>query len=677
VEGLMAEKDDKKNDSKPAGDDEGVTAIAIPTDIAGWSDLDEDGRVALLGSVFDGVEPDDLKGIRADVVAEIKALAEDRNPDTIARMEELGDYLEVIDAERGRRAEAQKALDDAADAVLNKVKAGDEQAKPDGEADQGGDAGGDGGEGGPAGVEPIAGAEGAGEGGDGNGGAAAPAGAPVPVGAGQAATRTGPKPSGSGLAQRMQQIHDAAGAGTTAAVATLEPGQTFNADQLAIDLLGVIETPAGFTALKEAKTEWFEDQDLTVGDAISMEQLAAVIWGKYNALEGKHGEGVHDDWLRVARAKIEFTDERKLKEKDVDHNFAVITKLRQNVETIVASGGTCAPAAPRYEVNQYAMPQSPIEDALMVMGAPRGAVTVVKALDWTQMRSAVGVTTDTQDIAMLGEAPDGTDASGSAGLFKPCFHPTCPSPVTTKVVAVSTCVQFGNLTYETWPEFVAARLKDLAANFASVKEVFYLDKIDADATLSQETNVGYGLYRALVHHVAKEAHNYRKRQNMDVDATLDWFAPDWLVPATQIDVISDAFNGADHDAPAITSAWVTQQFAAFGLNVVWYYDSATGASQAFNSAITAQVGSADNANQFPTSATWYLEAPGTHARLDAGQLDLGIVRDSVLNRTNDLSIFAEQFLQVVMVGAQTMKGVTKGLCPSGAAPTTVAVRVCT
>lgn len=671
--------DEKKNDSKAGGEDEGAKPIAIPTEISGWSDLDEDGRVGLLGTVFDGVEPDDLKGIRADVVAEIKQLAEDRNPQTIERMEELGDYLEVIDAERGRRTEAQKALDDAADAVLNKVKAGEEQDKTPqpGDGDEGGDAGGDGGEGGPAGVEPIAGADGAGEGG-GNGDAA-PAGAPAPVGAGAPALRAGPKPTGTGLAAKMQQIHDAGQPGDTGAVMTLDSATQLgglDVDQMARDLLGVTETPAGFTALKEARTEWFDDQDLSVGEPISMDQLAAVVWGKYNALAGRHGEGVHDDWLRVARAKIEFSDERKLKEKDVDHNFAVVTKLRRNVETIVASGGSCAPAAPRYEVNQYAMPQSPIEDALMVMGAPRGAVTVVKALDWTQMRSAVGVTTDTQDIAMLGEAPDGTDASGSAGLFKPCFHPTCPTPVTTKVVAVSTCVQFGNLTYETWPEFVAARLKDLAANFASVKEVFYLDKIDADSTLSQQTNVGYGLYRALVFHVAKEALNYRKRQNMDVDATLDWFAPNWLQTAVVIDVISDAFNGADHDAPAVTGQWVTTQFAAFGLNVVWYYDSATGAGQAFNSAIAAQVSTNDNANQFPTSATWYLEAPGTHARLDAGQLDLGIVRDSVLNRTNDLSIFAEQFLQVVMVGAQTVKGVTKGLCPSGAAPTTVAVRTC-
>ena len=70
-------------------------------------------------------------------------------------------------------------------------------------------------------------------------------------------------------------------------------------------------------------------------------------------------------------------------------------------------------------------------------------------------------------------------------------------------------------------------------------------------------------------------------------------------------------------------------------------------------------------NSLPTEISGYLFAPGTFIRLDHGTLDLGLVRDSVLNRSNDLHLFAEQWTKVCKVGYESVK-LPLAVCPNGA-----------
>jgi hypothetical protein len=660
-----------------------VEPIEIPEVVASYGELGERDQIEFLSALFptEGetvVDDTLLQGLHDDVAAEIRGLNANRTPDNVDRMRRLNDYRQVIEAEQSRRSEAMAGNNSDADDIMAAL--GDEPGGTELDGAEGGDVLGgddaadpDGGEGGgaqePAGVGVGAGAEGGDGGGDGDAGFSTEGIRP-------------PRRSGAALAAELQRRQDRkAATGTTmrregdnGAIATL-PAPAGSSPQLAAqqralelaqNLLGLSETPFGFTALKEARTDWFDDTaNLSVDAPISLDQLTEVIVAKHQSLRGNHG-GVSQDKLRLARAKVDFGD-RMLHEGAAVHNFGVMDKLFENVQTITASGGNCALATPRYEINQYATPQSPVEDNLPVVGAPRGAMTWVKTLDFSTLRSGISITTDTQDRNTHGFG------SGSGQTpFKATVKVTCPSPVSAVVVAVSSTIQFGNLTHETWPEFVAARLKDLAANFASVKEVLYLNTIDADATLSQQTAI-YGAYRALMRHVDSAAWNYRKQQNMDTDARLDWYAPNWLIPALRQDIIEDFSNGT---LTAISEQEITGRFQALGLNVIWYYDSATGEGQAFSGKIPAQVGSADNAVNFPADAVWFLEAPGTHVRLDTGVLDLGIVRDHLLNQTNDLQMFMEQFLTVVMFGALTIKGVTKAICVNGGAPAGMTVHTC-
>jgi hypothetical protein len=115
---------------------------------------------------------------------------------------------------------------------------------------------------------------------------------------------------------------------------------------------------------------------------------------------------------------------------------------------------------------------------------------------------------------------------------------------------------------------------------------------------------------------------------------------------------------------------INRFFAQANLDVTWYYDSATGAGQAFNT----DQGVGD-LNSFPSTTVSYLFAPGTFVRLDNGTLDVGIVRDSILNGTNDLQMFAEQWIQVCMVGLESLR-IEHTLCPDGTAPEPVTPLTC-
>jgi hypothetical protein len=68
--------------------------------------------------------------------------------------------------------------------------------------------------------------------------------------------------------------------------------------------------------------------------------------------------------------------------------------------------------------------------------------------------------------------------------------------------------------------------------------------------------------------------------------------------------------------------------------------------------------------KYPTTVEWFLFPEGTWLFLDGGSLDLGLVRDSTLNSTNDYTLFAETFESAARVGTQSLK-VLSTLVPDG------------
>ena len=70
---------------------------------------------------------------------------------------------------------------------------------------------------------------------------------------------------------------------------------------------------------------------------------------------------------------------------------------------------------------------------------------------------------------------------------------------------------------------------------------------------------------------------------------------------------------------------------------------------------------------WPATVDLLFFAPGTFVKLDGGSIDLGIVRDSTLNLTNDFQTFMETFEGVCMPGHEAVLINDISVCPTGGA----------
>lgn len=343
---------------------------------------------------------------------------------------------------------------------------------------------------------------------------------------------------------------------------------------------------------------------------------------------------------------------------DPIENFAVLERLKDagDPKALVASGAFCTPQTPLYEFFRLAEAQAPVEGALPTVQAPRGGIRFIVPPDLADAAGAVAIT-DEADI-------DPDDDS----TWKPCIRVECPDLDEEFVTGISQCVTFGNLNYKTFPEQVSAFLDDVSVQFTSRKEVFYLDFIDGKSTAVSGVDTGYGAFRQHFFNLETAAVGYRKRRGMRRGAPLVIMEPDWVPSVIALDMLLDPYEGVSSLTGA--EAKILAKYRELGLTPTWYNDSATGRGQKFNTAQTAGA-----INRFPGVAQSYLHAPGTFVRLDGGSLDLGLVRDSTLNRTNDLQLFMEEWIGMAMLGLEAVRLIDV-LCPNGAVPEATSLLVC-
>lgn len=363
-------------------------------------------------------------------------------------------------------------------------------------------------------------------------------------------------------------------------------------------------------------------------------------------------DGVRD-FVPIATGQ-KAIDHRDIVGGDPAENFAVLDRLRREHTSLVASGGCCAPFTPLYDFFRTAEPQSPIEDGLPVVQAPRGGIRYIVPPDFRDAMAGIG--TMTCDDLADPQRPD-----------KPCVAVECPPTVECSVVTTSQCVRFGNLNYRVFPEQVEAFMADLAVVFALQKEATYLAAIAAASTAVTSAQT-YGASRDLLNDITVAGASYRKRNGMRRGATLQALIPDWAIDLIKVDMANACDEGLSY--LSVTDAQVTGYLRDRNIDPIFYNDQ-TGPPDGI-----ARPQAAGALNNLPTTVVWYLFAPGTFVRLDGGTLDVGLVRDSMLNRTNDLELFMEEWSNVCMLGIESVQ-VTSTVCPNGTAGACTTPFTCT
>jgi hypothetical protein len=162
---------------------------------------------------------------------------------------------------------------------------------------------------------------------------------------------------------------------------------------------------------------------------------------------------------------------------------------------------------------------------------------------------------------------------------------------------------------------------------------------------------------------------------MSPDAVMELRVPAWVEDMIRED-ISRALN-AYPDQYAMADSVIAQAFAVRNIRPIWYIDGPTVDGSVNNRSQVFGVQPAGALIDFPEVVQWQMAPPGTFVFLENGRLNLGVVRDSTLNATNDYQTFYETFEGLAQLGFQSIWGQSM-VCPSGAsAGTTSPDSICT
>lgn len=354
----------------------------------------------------------------------------------------------------------------------------------------------------------------------------------------------------------------------------------------------------------------------------------------------------------VASFNTTFPEDRTLVSNDFDGNSTKVSNVISE-SALVAAGGLCAPVEVSWDIFGLGELGRPVRDSLAVFSADRGGIRFVTPPTLSYLDGAVSLWTLQDDIdAATPDLPN---------PVKPCIRVACGTEVTVYTDAIPLCLVFGNLGARAYPELVERHLELGMISHARFAETRLLTRIGALSTAVTSASQ-LGAARDIFVAVEQAAAAYRNRHRMSPDARLRVIFPEWFKNALRADLTKQIPGDGDGTTFALADSTVNSWFAIRGIEVTWTLDGETGqilGSQA-----------AGALNSFPTNVVWYLFAEGTFLFLDGGTLDLGIVRDSTLNGTNDYKIFLETFEGLAKVGIESLK-VTTELKIAGASAATI------
>jgi hypothetical protein len=315
-------------------------------------------------------------------------------------------------------------------------------------------------------------------------------------------------------------------------------------------------------------------------------------------------------------------------------------------QSLTATGGICQPVNVDYSIPTWATADTPITDGLPSFEATRGGIRYVAPPDVAEWEGASGIWTEATDAE-----------PGSA--TKPVKTMVCGEELSAYVEAVSCRLGFGNMQSRFAPEQVAANTDLAMVAHARVKEENLLNLIEGLANKKIETAQHLGATRDLMSNVYYAVAAYRNIHRIPDTQAFTAILPVYVKEFIRADLLREQAhdNGTGMNVWEIGDDFIDSIFRTVNVNVIWHLDGQKEpTSKNFESqyAVATHVAEGKKIDEiFPAAAletkglAWYLFPEGAVQRLDAGRLDLGVVRDSTLDATNDYECFFEVFETVV------------------------------
>lgn len=303
---------------------------------------------------------------------------------------------------------------------------------------------------------------------------------------------------------------------------------------------------------------------------------------------------------------------------------AMVKELRSpdKQEALVAAGGWCAPSEIRYDFFNIACEDGMID--LPTFGVQRGGISYPVSPSLADVFT--GSFTNATNPWVWTESDDVSAVTGSPE--KPCVRVMCPTFDERRLECYGICLTAGNLTDSAYPEATRNHLSLLMSAHYHAMNQRYISQMVAlsTAAIAFPTGTGGSIAADLPDAVAIAANDIRTRFGMCEDDILEVVLPRWAKDAIRGDL---SRRSGDMDFMTMPDSEINALFTARRTRVQWVADwQVRGAGyfgQAAESALTA----------WPTSVDFMIYPAGTFVRGNGMSLDLGVVRDSVLNASND------------------------------------------
>jgi hypothetical protein len=331
----------------------------------------------------------------------------------------------------------------------------------------------------------------------------------------------------------------------------------------------------------------------------------------------------------VASAEWEYPDERTFGENEAKN--AELVEAVCHPSALVATGGVCSPLNVDYSLQTWATAERPLRDGLPAFQASRGGLTYRQPPTVASLAGATSIWTEA------------TDAS-PAGATKPVLAISCASPVSAYVNAVPTRVGFGNMMGQFDPETIAANTDLAIAAAARKAEVELLTLIAAAATADITTGAVLGASRDFVSMVSSVTAQYRNINRLPDTSVLTIVLPRWVKDLIKIDRAKElAHDSVGVDPFMIPDAYIDDVLMNRYVKAIWTLESLPVNGGVYPAQDFSGFTASSALPSFPTKTVWHLFPEGSIQFLDGGRLDLGVVRDSTLDATNDYETFVETF----------------------------------
>ena len=369
------------------------------------------------------------------------------------------------------------------------------------------------------------------------------------------------------------------------------------------------------------------------------------------------GQGASRHLVASVRNQFEHTIDNRTNPADVEQLHRALTQETprgESAEALVAAGGWCAPSQIQYDFFNIASATPRMVD-LPTVGVSRGGIRypVSPAIGDVFFQSggsnpasgmggfafAFGNGTDPW---LWSESDDALTVTGSVN--KPTLRVPCPTFNETRLECYGISLTAGNLTDDAYPESTQNFIRLLRAAYAHTINARLISLMSAASTDLTGSAIGTGtngVIPQLPNIVGLAAADYRNRYAMDEEAVLEVVLPFWVLQMARADI--GWKPGLDNGIVAAADAEIISQFTSRNVRPQFVSDWQVRGSS--------QLGNATAQTAWPTTVDFMLYAAGTFLHGTGLQLDLGVIRDSVLNAENDFTaLWAEECHLVAMVG---------------------------